>query len=133
MNGNPGTHLPCPAARPQPRKPASRLFALCLLLAGLLVSCRSAFEQTGEEEPVKQAYALLQLAGNPFHAQPRTLPYEPIAHTGFNPFGINVFLEQEVELWKREKTVQMVADAGFHWAPPEFPLGGHRDSRQGRL
>ncbi|MGQ9467862.1 MAG: hypothetical protein ACUVXE_00800 [Anaerolineae bacterium] len=120
MNGNLGAHPPDSAIRPQRENPFRR-FALCLLVAGILASCRPAFEQTGEEEPVKQAYALLQLAGNPFHAQPRTLPYEPVAHTGFNPFGMNVFLEQEAELWKREKTVQMVADAGFHWLRQSFP------------
>jgi hypothetical protein len=38
-----------------------------------------------------------------------------------NPFGVNVFLEQEVEPQKREQAVQMIADAGFHWLRQEFP------------
>jgi hypothetical protein len=38
-----------------------------------------------------------------------------------NPFGINTFLEQEVEPEKRERSVQMIADAGFHWLRQEFP------------
>lgn len=53
--------------------------------------------------------------------RPETASYVPIDHTGVNPFGINVFLNQEVEPWKRERTVQMVAEAGFHWLRQEFP------------
>ncbi|MCX8067951.1 MAG: cellulase family glycosylhydrolase [Anaerolineae bacterium] len=100
---------------------------LCLLVLGiLLVSCvaspsDSLFRLTGEEDALRQAYALIQLAGNPFHTPPSTRPYEPVAYAGFHPFGMNVFLEQEVELWKREKTLQMIADAGFHWIRQSFP------------
>ncbi len=119
MNGHPGIYLPQPAAQSHRRNPVLCLLASCLLASCFLASW--AFEWTGEEHPVKQAYALLLLAGNPFHAQPRTLPYEPVAFAGFNPFGINVFLEQEAELWKREKSVQMIAGAGFHWIRQSFP------------
>lgn len=97
--------------------------AAILFLAGCLSapSHLSPFEWTGEEKPLNQAYALLLLAGNPFHPQPRTSPDEPVAHTGFSPFGINVFLEQEVEDWKREKSLQMVSEAGFRWIRQSFP------------
>jgi hypothetical protein len=44
-----------------------------------------------------------------------------VAHTGICPFGINVFLEQEVEPEKRERTLQMVSEAGFKWIRQEFP------------
>ncbi len=95
----------------------------CLALTGCFSapSRLSPFWWTGEERPLNQAYGLLLLAGNPFHPQPRTLPDEPVAHTGFNPFGINVFLEQEVEEWKREKTLQIVTEAGFRWIRQSFP------------
>jgi hypothetical protein len=39
----------------------------------------------------------------------------PIAHTGGNPYGINVFLEQEVEEVKVRRSLQMIRDAGFGW------------------
>jgi len=42
-------------------------------------------------------------------------------HAGVNPFGVNVFLNQEVEERKRKKSLQMIADAGFHWIRQEFP------------
>jgi hypothetical protein len=62
-----------------------------------------------------------QLAANILHPQPQTAPDVPVAHAGVNPFGINVFLNQEVEPEKRERSVQMIADAGFHWLRQEFP------------
>lgn len=79
------------------------------------------FACTGEEETEKQIYGLLQLAGNTLRPRPRTAPDVPVAHTGMNPFGINVFLNQEVEPEKRERSVQMIAQAGFHWLRQEFP------------
>lgn len=38
-----------------------------------------------------------------------------------NPFGVNVFLHKEVEAWKIEKTLQMVAAANIKWIKQEFP------------
>ena len=42
-------------------------------------------------------------------------------YTDVNPFGINVFLEQEVEEAKIRKSLQLIRDAGFHWIRQEFP------------
>ncbi|MBL7063819.1 MAG: hypothetical protein ISS49_06355 [Anaerolineae bacterium] len=78
------------------------------------------FDCTGEEDWPRQVRGMAQLAANLLHPQPRTAPDVPMAHAGLNPFGINVFLEQEVEEWKREKSLQMVADAGFHWIRQGF-------------
>jgi hypothetical protein len=102
----------------------SRLLSLLALLA--LLGCAASpsdllFAWTGEEEPLGQARGMLQLAGNLLRPRPRTARYVPVAHTGVNPFGINVFLEQEVEPAKRERAVQMIAEAGFHWIRQEFP------------
>jgi len=79
------------------------------------------FDYTGEEDWPRQVRGMTQLAANVLHPQPRTAPDVPMTHTGLNPFGINVFLEQEVEEWKREKSLQMIADAGFHWIRQGFP------------
>jgi len=79
------------------------------------------FAYTGEEDLLPQVRGMAQLAANGLHPQPRTAPDVPVAHAGVNPFGINVFLEQEVEEWKREQALQMIADAGFHWLRQEFP------------
>jgi len=105
-----------------------RTFARVLALLAVLVLAGCAatpsgwlFAWTGEEEPLGQIRGGLQLIGDLLRPRPRTAPYQPVAHAGVNPFGINVFLEQEVEPWKRERTVQMVAEAGFHWLRQEFP------------
>ncbi|MFQ6100608.1 MAG: hypothetical protein ACE5OS_05160 [Anaerolineae bacterium] len=79
------------------------------------------FDYTGEEDLLPQVRGIAQLATALLHPRPRTAPDVPVTHAGVNPFGINVFLEQEVEEWKRERSLQMIADAGFHWIRQEFP------------
>ncbi|MBC7316673.1 MAG: hypothetical protein H5T70_09675, partial [Chloroflexi bacterium] len=77
---------------------------------------------TGEEDPWEQvkgtvALALLRLQ----HGTPRTEPFIPIAHAGLPPYGVNTFLEQEVEEEKVERSLQMISAAGFRWIRQEFP------------
>ncbi len=108
------------------RRKHGRLLAVLLLALTLLSACDGAihdwaFERTGEEEFLSQARGLLQWAANPLHPSPDTADYAPMAHAGVNPFGINVFLNQEVEEAKRDRSLQMIADAGFRWVRQEFP------------
>lgn len=49
----------------------------------------------------------------------RTAPQLPF--TDVNPYGANTFLSKEVEDWKREKTVQMMSEAGLGWIKQQFP------------
>lgn len=44
------------------------------------------------------------------------IPYIPD-----NPFGVNVFLQKEVEPWKIEQTLRMIAAANIQWIKQEFP------------
>jgi hypothetical protein len=76
---------------------------------------------TGEETLPAQLRGGLEWMGNVARPQPNTADLVPVAHAGANPFGVNVFLEQEVEPAKRERAIQMIADAGFHWLRQEFP------------
>ncbi|MDA8189865.1 MAG: hypothetical protein M0T85_17125 [Dehalococcoidales bacterium] len=46
---------------------------------------------------------------------PDTADMTAMPNTGLNPFGVNVFLEQEVEESQIRRTLQMVKDAGFGW------------------
>ncbi len=43
-----------------------------------------------------------------------------IPDTDLNPYGANFFLTREVEPWKRDKTLQMAADAGIGWVKQQF-------------
>jgi polysaccharide biosynthesis protein PslG len=44
-----------------------------------------------------------------------------IPHTLVNPYSVNTFLSQEVEPWKREKTMEMISIAGIGWIKEGFP------------
>jgi len=110
----PACQSPPPDPSPLSGSQAGELFAYKLFAYKL-------FAYTGEEDVLPQVRGMAQLTTNVLHPQPRTAPNAPIAHAGINPFGINVFLEQEVEIQKREQSLQMIADAGFHWVRQEFP------------
>ena len=79
------------------------------------------FSITGEERLLPQLRGLVQWAFRWTRPLPRTADDVAIAHTDLPPFGVNTFLEQEVEPEKRAQTLQMIADAGFHWIRQSFP------------
>jgi hypothetical protein len=62
-----------------------------------------------------------------FFLQPARAQTDPtptpggIANVPDNPYGVNVFLHKEVEVWKIEQTLQMVAAANIRWIKQEFP------------
>jgi hypothetical protein len=45
---------------------------------------------------------------------------DAVAWTSVNPIGVNTFLAREVEPWKRERTVEMVAESGAGWIKEHF-------------
>ncbi len=95
-----------------------------LILAGVIfirAQPGGLFAITGEEALFAQIKALTDLAGDLLRPRVDTADDVPVAFSGVNPFGINVFLEQEVEPAKRERAVRMAAEAGFHWLRQEFP------------
>jgi hypothetical protein len=110
---------------------AKRKTLLCiaslLVLGGLAIwllrdsASDQLFRWTGEEAALAQVKGLSDLAAGLLRPQVRTADASGVTFSGINPFGINVFLEQEVDPDKREHQVQMIADAGFHWLRQEFP------------
>ncbi|HEY88156.1 MAG TPA: hypothetical protein G4N98_00270 [Thermoflexia bacterium] len=101
-------------------------FLLLLILLLVITSSRVLFpawpyELTGEENSAAQLRGLLQWSTNLARPLPRTADEGPIAYTELSPFGINTFLEQEVELEKRARSLQLISEAGFHWIRQEFP------------
>ena len=79
------------------------------------------FGLTGEEALLPQLKGLSDLAAGALRPRLHTADLAPVAHAGVNPFGVNVFLEQEVDPAKREQVVRMAKEAGFHWLRQEFP------------
>jgi hypothetical protein len=119
------------------RRIAAVLLVGALITASLLRLLRTPIRTylgsvTGEEDPWEQVKGLgrliiLRLTRPPLQLQ----PYIPIAHAGVNPFGINTFLEQEVEAVKVEKALQMIHTAGFRWIRQEFPWEDIEQSAKG--
>ena len=79
------------------------------------------WSQTGEEAAPGQIRGLVEVAGNLIRAPLDTEPLAPINHKATVPYGINTFLEQEVERPKIEAMLQMISAAGFVWLRQEFP------------
>jgi hypothetical protein len=77
---------------------------------------------TGETQALSQLRALWNLAldqTRPPLALASDAAIQPALFD--SPYGVNTFLEQEVEEAKRERTVRMIAEAGFTWIRQEFP------------
>ena len=79
------------------------------------------WSQTGEEEAAGQIRGLVEVAGNLIRYPLETEPLAPIANKADLPYGINTFLEQEVERPKIEAMLHMIREAGFVWLRQEFP------------
>ncbi len=101
-----------------------------ILAAGVGLSLDLAFRgavwwffwsQTGEEQPLGQVRGMVELLGNLIRPQLNTAPLAPIQHAHDYPFGINTFLQKEVEEDKLRAMLAMIRDAGFVWLRQEFP------------
>jgi hypothetical protein len=115
----------------------SALLLLALLVAFTLWLLRTPIRVylssvTGEENTWEQIKGFGRLIALRLTRPPPQLdPYSPIAHAGVNPFGINTFLEQEVEPRKVEKALRMIHEAGFRWIRQEFPWEDIEQSARG--
>jgi len=107
------------------------ILVVLMLAWGMAPLRRLAFEVSGETEWLPQARGLLQYATNLMRPQPDTRPHVPVNYSDVSPFGVNTFLEQEVEPAKRERQMQMIAEAGFKWIRQEFPWADLEISAKG--
>ncbi len=105
-----------------------RSFAILLLLiaalsgaAIVLLPHPLVFAVTGEEQAFPQLRGLAQWAFRWTRPLPQTAGNQAIAYTDLPPFGVNTFLEQEAEPEKRDRSLRLIAEAGFHWIRQEFP------------
>ncbi|MCY4009091.1 MAG: hypothetical protein OXF22_05000 [Anaerolineaceae bacterium] len=76
---------------------------------------------TGEEQPLAQWRATVEYLGNALRAPVRVARYAAIQHAGVNPYGVNTFLQLEVDPANVNRQLAMIAAAGFQWIRQEFP------------
>lgn len=79
------------------------------------------FDVTGEENRLAQIRALWNIALDATRPRLNLAPDASIEPGNVSPYGVNTFLEQEVEPAKRERQLRMIKDAGFVWVRQEFP------------
>jgi hypothetical protein len=96
-----------------------------LLLAGLWLF-RSQwqsllFNLTGEEALLPQLSGTIQYGLTRLQPPLRTADDVPVQYAEVEPYGVNTFLQNEVEPEKREKAMRLIAEAGFKWIRQEFP------------
>ncbi len=109
----PGNDHQKPARARRPLRPYVASLCLVFLLQSVNLAL---FGPLGQQTPAPVV-----------EASTTTLPY-----TNVNPYGANTFLSKEVESWKREKTVTMMADAGLGWMKQQFPWS-EIEPKQGRF
>ena len=97
------------------------LGGLAFLLLSLSPTRAWLWQRTGEEEFFAQVKGLSDLLSAQVRPPLDLQPDADMEHVNVNPFGVNVFLEQEVDPAKRARLIQMADEAGFHWLRQEFP------------
>ena len=91
------------------------------------------FNVTGEEKLLSQVRGSIDYLVNFTRARPDTSDSIPTTFAGVNPFGVNTFLEQEVEPAKRDRQLQLIQDAGFQWIRQQFPWADIEISAKGNF
>ena len=95
------------------------LLALDLRFKGL--AWRWLWSMTGEEYPLAQIRGAAELGGNLLRHPLQTDVMAAIDHKTAVPYGVNVFLQEEVEGPKIDAMLRMIREAGFRWLRQEFP------------
>lgn len=104
------------------------LIALSLVLAlalgglwlGRALIQRYLFNVTGEEALLPQISGGVQYALTRLHPPLQTADHVPVQYASLNPYGVNTFLQNEVEPQKREEAMRLISEAGIKWIRQEF-------------
>ncbi len=99
---------------------------ILLVLASIIFLARDSirswmFSVSGEESLPGQVRGSIDYLANFTRAQPDTANSISTTFSESNVFGVNTFLEQEVEPIKRDQQLQMIQDAGIGWIRQQFP------------
>jgi len=95
------------------------LLGLLLLFAALWPNADSLYNLTGEEGWKGQAAGMVHWGITAVRPQPQ-LAADASPSSPPSPFGMNTFLQQEVEPEKRERTLQLLNEANFGFIRQEF-------------
>ncbi len=120
-------HQPSPDAARSNRKLLVFIAGLLLvLMGGGFVLARQPLQQvlfamTGEEAPLPQLSGIIQFGLTRLQPPLQTADDGPVLYADMNPYGVNTFLQNEVEPAKREEAMRLIAAAGFKWVRQEFP------------
>ncbi len=91
------------------------------LLVSLFPAATSLYDLTGEENWAAQWRGVVHWLNTAVRPQPHLAPdvHSPLA--AVSPFGVNTFLQSEVEVVKRKRSLEMARQAGFVFIRQEFP------------
>ena len=89
------------------------LILLGLDLANRGLAWQFFWSQTGEESPIAQIRGMVEVAGNLIRQPLDTQPMAAINNKVEIPYGVNTFLQEEVERPKIGVKLQIIADASF--------------------
>ena len=78
------------------------------------------FNLTGEEATLPQISGTIQYLLTRLQPPLQTANDVPVQFADVNPYGVNTFLQNEVEPEKREETMRLIAGAGIKWIRQEF-------------
>lgn len=107
------------------RKKFSRFWSVILIslvvwILSLWPRASSLYDLTGEEERAAQLRGVLHWINSAIRPSPMLAPEAVEKDPGLSPYGINTFLQSEVEVAKRERSLQLIRDAGFRFIRQEF-------------
>ncbi|MDP2727649.1 MAG: hypothetical protein Q8P59_08905 [Dehalococcoidia bacterium] len=96
------------------------ILALAVFSGGLFNGSLSGLleDRTGETEFKQQLVAIYSEISQ---RRIDTQDLIPISHTEVNPYGVNVFFEQEVEEWKLRRSMEMIQESGARWIRLHVP------------
>ncbi len=96
------------------------IIALLGLVFALWPNAASLYDLTGEEEWRGKLAGIVHWINTAVRPQPNLEPDASLIIKNVNPYGVNTFLQQEVELEKRARSLEMAAAAGFKFIRQEF-------------
>lgn len=108
---------------------AAGLGLLALLVGGACLTRTQPLERLDLETRHRLIAAYSALAAR----RPADAPEVEVSPRVENPLGINTFLEQDVTLEARRRSLEMIREAGFGWVRQQFPWSSIEPVEKGKF